>query len=216
MVQLQKEDELVGYIREDGNQVFSIPLHTHNFTPIKELVFWNESGLHEQFLIYDFSQPNNHFYFEFPQGVKYQVGFNINSIEEIQNNGTTYNEWQTEYDGIINESLLETPLATKFTYAEGVGITKSFNLSMLFYMPWETAVAGGYDYQNPTLRYVADGPDNTIIYEGIGGKKLWEEELSVDNITVDSDMYEIEWYTIKVFALTVPLHRESISAGKAA
>jgi len=205
------EDVVVGYVREEGTKVYSKPFIGHSFKPINELEFGhsNENG---ELLIYDFGTPSTHFNFGFQDdynpelcGYNICIGYNISEISEIQNSGITYKKWTATYDGVDKgNDVCTVPMGNTFEYAEGIGITRAFCLSMLFYIPWEGSIDGDWDYRQPILRYVTEGENNTIIYENIGGEKLWNIPASVDNVVFDTSDAEVVWYNLQGIRVDKP------------
>lgn len=202
------EDAVVGYIREDGTKVYSKPFIKHSFKPINELCFWHDMYEDNEVLVYDYGTSASHFFFGFRESNMLKIGYEITETSDIINSGINYKKWTAIYDGVYywedNDLRVIEPEKKPFEYVEGIGVTRPSDFSMLFYFPWEGALNGDWDYRMPILRYVTEGEDNTIIYEGIGGQKLWTIPASVDNIAADTTDSNIEWYTIQGLKIDRP------------
>lgn len=112
----------------------------------------------------------------------------IHNITQVSNSGneyTLYDCWDTAPDRWPGMQFIE-----------GLG-----SISNLFFEPLRRDITSYMKYNSPQLRYVT-APDGTIIYEGIGGYKQWEES-SVGNITVEG-YGDARWYNLQGVEIESP------------
>lgn len=169
------ENILVALIREEDRKVYSRVLSKRHFDKVEDI----RPEDYFEVLAYDFSNIDNEFAFCQEPRV---VNFKITDIDKIENSDNEYKRWTALYQKQNN--ILDEPYEV-YQYAEQIGVTHPFIRSEIFYYPFYEPQANG-DVP-PVLRYVTEGEDNTIIYEGVGGHKLWQVTESVDNVCVDSD-----------------------------
>lgn len=116
-------------------------------------------------------------------------------------------------DEIINGHAIEvyTPtwhdqtmnaLAGHGRYARQIGW-----LNELFFLPYGSYPIPAYPYPEvPQLKYVTD-PDGSIIYEGLGGTKLWEEyeKYSYLNSLIIESKSTVKWYNLQGIEVPKPI-----------
>lgn len=152
------------------------------------------------------------------ESIHFHLGFGRFSEKPLltyqySNIGDSFKVSDDDYDGIVtidnissltnsgyDYTLYEGKLDNRFDIliAEGLGrVNEGF-----FFDPYCEYFTLSYEnqYNFPQLRYVTD-PDGTIIYEGIGGYKLWEQS-GVDNVVVEDD--SCRWYNLQGFEIAEP------------
>lgn len=93
----------------------------------------------------------------------------------------------------------------QFEIGEGLGITSIGNgeecgFNELFYAPFGVALSGMRKYEAPKLRYVTDGDENTVIYTGKGGFRLWDNYNGVESVITDGESVsaaEVRYYNLQ-------------------
>lgn len=183
----KEENILVALIREEDRKVYSRVLFKFNYDNVDNI----RPEDYIEVLAYDFSNVDDEFTFCLTPHV---VKFKISEIDKIENSGNEYTRWTASYQKQSDSDDYAVAYQT-FQYAEQIGVTNPFVESEIFYCPFYLPATDG-DVP-PVLRYVTEGEDNTIIYEGVGGQKLWQVTESVDNVCVNNDTYApVEYYDV--------------------
>lgn len=180
-----KTPRLVAYMREEDNKLYTI--YTDDCLQDIEAVN-NYTGPYA----YDRPQLT---YAYLNTGESYVLGeeefgygsITITDISQINNSGFDYTLYtcKIEHDG------------ENFSFIEGLGCIDIF----FFFDPFSYYIAAEDKYDPPLLRYITD-PDGTIIYEGIGGYKLWEA-TGVGNVIAEDDD-SCRWYNLQGMEIDEP------------
>lgn len=178
----------IAYMREDDGKIYTAYFDNYNY--FESISEYCGDFTHEVFktqLTYEYLDT----------GMSYTYGNNehfgtaiIKNVSKLMNSGFEYALFECDFE------FESRPFFQDLNFIEGLGcITDHF-----FFDP----VCGGYSsptiYDFPQLRYITD-PDGTIIYEGIGGYKLWERS-GVDNVSVDDE--DCRWYNLQGFEISEP------------
>lgn len=120
-----------------------------------------------------------------------------NSDRQYQRYVLSHVDHQCAYSFFPENTIYSIP---EFGYTDPKGY-----LSELFFTPLGTQLAARYPSQeNPKLRYVTD-ENNDIIYEAMGGFKLWEyDPAGVDVTELNFDAEPEIWYTIDGCVIEAP------------
>ena len=54
------------------------------------------------------------------------------------------------------------------------------------------------------VAYVTEGEDNTIIYEALGGRRIWEDSNGINGITADTASGTPRYYNLQGIEVTDP------------
>lgn len=85
-------------------------------------------------------------------------------------------------------------------YIKGIGNSDNFNH---FFDPYCSGPCAIEMYGNPRLRYVTD-ISGEVIYEGIGGRKLWEDFAGVEDVATEANTAEVKWYNLQGIQVAKP------------
>lgn len=93
----------------------------------------------------------------------------------------------------------------QFEIGEGHGITsigngEEYSFNELFYAPFGVALSGMQKYEAPKLRYVTDGDENTVIYTGKGGFRLWDNYNGVESVITEGESVsaaDVRYYNLQ-------------------
>lgn len=109
----------------------------------------------------------------------------IDDIVTVRNSGKDYTMYKATSD-----------IGQEMNYIKGIG-----HVERAFYDPLSQGVTALNVFQPPVLRYVTD-PDGGIIYEALGGYKLWERD-AIENVRVETeDSYR--WYNLQGVEIAQP------------
>lgn len=180
----------IGYMREDGNKIFTAYFDDYNkpeynyFEGVSEYIHQYTNLRYPVQLTYEYKNI----------GESYIVGdenyvfttVTIKNISKCINSGVEYTLYECEI-----------PSGPDASFIDGLGcITGRY-----FIDPLCSGVTGINSYEYPQLRYITD-QDSSIIYEGIGGYKLWEA-TGVDNVIADGEESYL-WYNLQGMAIDEP------------
>ncbi len=214
------EDEgLDAYIREENGKVyilFTVPERTesekypgqrlYGFTgwSIFTLGFQCEENV--EILMYDFTRENDMItlgWEDIDGSNPYHHDFNFEMVgtSEIESYGNKFKVYDYKYSN--NENRFG-EIPEKVSFVEGLGLltNEDERTHCLFYNLFPAALAA-YNV-TAQLRYVTEGDDNHIIFENIGGKKLWVEYAGVDNVKVDDSNAPVEYYSLQGVRVSQP------------
>lgn len=201
-----EKDICIGYIREDGEDVYvkmdrdGLEKHPLLYHIIAECSDWGDLGGYP-FLMYHFGNPGDNFVFGHQKtydNFAYAMGCTVDRRDEISSAGNTYVSDLIRCDG----NLLHLS-DTEYRQIEGIGMfpTNDNNYGEWFFMPMYAPVAN-FDFQNPELRYVTDA-DHNVIFEKKGGMKLWET-LGVSDAEATSAEQAVKWYNLQGVEIEAP------------
>lgn len=179
-----KEPRTVAYMREDDGKIY-----TGYFDGVEDC-----EGISDYIREFTDFQYGTQLSYEYKNiGESFMVGNNnhyanvvVNDIKKIENSGFEYNLYECYSDGGFPS-----------TFIEELGST----FRIFFFDPLTSGMFGSDMYEYPDLRYITD-PDGTIIYEGIGGYKLWEA-TGVDNVIAEDDG-SCRWYNLQGMEIDEP------------
>ncbi|MGM9859509.1 MAG: hypothetical protein ACI31C_02005 [Muribaculaceae bacterium] len=117
----------------------------------------------------------------------------ISDITEIESCGNSYSLYTAK---CTNDDCLDV------TYIKGIGYSNWW--SDLFCMPCDDFDLSMPYHVPPMLRYVTEGVDNEIIYEGLGGIKIWDDFLNVSDIAVDGQDSTPRYYNLQGMEVSTP------------
>lgn len=209
-----EDSQLWGYIREENGRVYTHSVQTQDFG-YYEFRFAPAFTGGENVLIYDFS--NDVQSYVFGSGASFGSGdanivLTLKEKKVIENSGSEFKDYYFESD-LLKEYLL----CPGSHFVESVGALSEENPTYvhLFFMPYATTLSSGGNGAF-YLTYVTDA-ENNVIYEGVGGRKLWEYHNSdgnggnnngVNDITVDSDnAADVKWYDLRGIEISEPTER---------
>ena len=207
------EPQTICHIRQEGNQIYTrlssrfiskdFPLHLQYVGPCQHLFRYSddsESLSEEVFAIISFKlydDIDNEFVYTSDGDYEYKnfVKFKIKEVNEVSNSGVTYQQYtlaktdECFYSVPADDIVFSIP---EFGYMmSGKGLSELFFAPLGNYCspttPWQT---------DPVLRYVTD-EDNNILFEAMGGFKLWEfDPAGVADVNADLENAPAAWYTI--------------------
>lgn len=195
-VQFFDNKRLICYIREEAKQVYIFikrddlmsvkPLagYCSNFTPC------GPDGEYSQVALYNFDQDATDPYWGYFNDNHWT--YSISAVENVVHNSRRLNQYSAVFKALDGWTL-------EGTYYDIIGSDD------IFFLPFvDLGIMGTL---SPNLRYVTD-PDGSIIYEGVGGYKLWEEyqNAGVKNIQVPLSE-TTEWYDMYGRRIEQPKHR---------
>lgn len=156
----------------------------------------------EEFSVYGIGGIGSKFKYGTEQG---GIDYTITNIDEIENRGNVYTKVTAIKSG---EDYL--PIPDKIEIVESIGAFADYYgettaaYSELFYAPFTPYFAASAKYLIPTLRYVTVGEDHKIIYENMGGFKLWEYDPSgVETVEADSNE-SVRWFNLQGVEIAAP------------
>lgn len=201
-----EKDICIGYIREDGEDVYvmmdrdGLEKHALLYHIIAECSYWGDLGGYP-FLLYHFGNPGDKFVFGHQKTYDrftYAMGCTVDRRDEISSAGNTYVSDLIRCD----ENLLHLS-DTEYRQIEGIGMFPAIdnNYGEWFFMPMYAPYAN-FDFQNPELRYVTDAAHN-VIFEKKGGTKLWET-LGVTDAEAISAEPAVKWYNLQGVEIEEP------------
>ena len=118
----------------------------------------------------------------------------ISDITEIESCDNSYSLYTAK---CTNENCQDV------TYIKGIGYSNNW-WSDLFCMPCDDGDGRMPYHTHPVLRYVTEGVDNEIIYEGLGGIKIWDDFLSFGDIAVDGQDSTPRYYNLQGVEVGTP------------
>ncbi len=177
----------IAYMREDGNKIF-----TAYFDGVYNGYVEGVSEYMHEFTCYDYPAQLSYEYKNI--GESYIVGdendahvtVTINDIYQCTNSGYEYTLYECDVQ-----------YGSDVSFIDGLGCIANH----YFFDPVCGGTPSSITYDYPQLRYITD-PDGSIIYEGIGGYKLWEA-TGVDNVIADSGE-SYRWYNLQGMAIDEP------------
>lgn len=206
--QYNEDEGILGYMRDDKGVIYYMDakktdkIHKSFYlSNVIENEFFEklspDDECHGERVLYNFTE----------EGKKYTYFFRITVLTQqcdkpIENSGHEFNVYKyaveayfygEPYFGEVIDCIGETTMQT------------NFGKSKLFCYPF---MPQGHSHANPQfdrLRYVTDGDDNEVLFEGHGGLRLWEnlkgDETSkpsdaegVDDVTADAENSGEQWY----------------------
>lgn len=202
------EEGFIGHIREDDNGTIYTrlnPSKTYDYYPMDHTL-WNDyrsfadeyhsplQDRDEDIVIEEHrGQPGE-------TGDTYYIGDTeneylvmiIDGVDEIENSGVTRKVFKTIVDPKYCD--IENPIPgmasfQKNNFIEGIGWD-----NVLFCNPSYAECSCMGTPHVPYLRYVTD-KDNNVVYEGVGGVKIWKESVGVEEVSVDSEA-EAEYFNL--------------------
>ncbi|MCM1033505.1 MAG: hypothetical protein NC405_07085 [Odoribacter sp.] len=119
--------------------------------------------------------------------------FDVTKVYTVTNSGLDY----TVYDSYCNALGI-------VKYVEGIGFLDYENYyGELLFMPFNAASAATGSRKPEKLRYVTDA-DGNIIYEHIGGMKLWEAATQGISDISDDSTPGIRWFNLQGISIDEP------------
>ena len=147
-----------------------------------------------------------------------KVIYRVSEVDEIDNSGFNYDSYTLMFRGwegsikgatwcksIPQFGWITTVPVPGFDFGPFYE-TDFVGSSDIFFAPQWTFGGRNFDSfdLSPCLRYVTDA-DNNILYEHIGGLKLWElTESGVEDAWVESESADVQWYTLDGLKITEP------------
>ncbi len=167
----------IGYIRQDQDKIFYKINWNGGFDPISNYSIGNFCWNKEEVEVYYFGSAGDKFAFggEDDQAMDYT----IDEVSEITSCGYNYK---------LYKATSTSRNAWSMNFVESIGVGTPDNPYGLFYMPFGGEIASNPRWSSAKLRYVTD-PEQNIIYESVGGDRLWEkvaENNGVTDITVSN------------------------------
>jgi hypothetical protein len=161
----------IGYIRQDQNKIFYKIDWSGRFDPIYNYCVGNFSWDKDEIEVFYFGSVGDKFSFggEDSQAMDYT----IDGVSEITSCGYSYK---------LYKALGSSDRAWSFNFIESIGIGTPDRPNGLFFMPFGGEESANPRWEYPQLRYVTD-PEQNIIYESIGGDRLWEKAAENDGVT---------------------------------
>lgn len=191
---------LLCYMREDNGLVYtmypesaySIEFH-FPVKGIREFVFFPTLGdddyVYKEYVVYDFNAPVGSEYTSGGNGILTKFIYKKTAIEDIVNSGRNYKLHKSKLLSERGNPTLEC--------IDGIGeVSWGF-----FFDPYGSGYTSITGADNPQLRYVTD-ENREIIYEGIGGFKLWEAD-GVADVTVEASA-PVRWYNLQGIEMPEP------------
>lgn len=169
------EPRTIAYMREEGDKIYTI--YFEDCLQCEGVS--NYDGYYgacsvEQ-LSYQYLNVGDSYLIGYPFVETYAT---MDNITQVTNSGHEY----TLYECTLNRG-------PDVSFIEGLGAIKN----VLFFAPSPAYCACEDQYDWPDLRYITEGGE--IIYEGIGGFKLWEAN-SVGNVLTEDDG-TCRWYNLQ-------------------
>ncbi|MDE7468401.1 MAG: hypothetical protein K2M61_08620 [Muribaculaceae bacterium] len=147
-----------------------------------------------------------------------KVIYRVSEVDEIDNSGFNYDSYTLMFRGwegsikgatwcksIPQFGWITTVPVPGFDFGPFYE-TDFVGSSDIFFAPQWTFGGRNFDSfdLSPGLRYVTDA-DNNILYEHIGGLKLWElTESGVEDAWVESESADVQWYTLDGLKIAEP------------
>ena len=119
-------------------------------------------------------------------------------MAEETNSGISYQKYSISSTDVIDENEFDYIFSRKYSVIPQIGWVEPEEtyVSTLFFAPGGVSLVPSLPYhESPVLRYVNDSEGN-VIYEALGGLKLWQEPMSVSDITAPDVAAAEEWYTL--------------------
>ncbi|MCM1033507.1 MAG: hypothetical protein NC405_07095 [Odoribacter sp.] len=201
-------DKHLSYIREDGDAVYVLfePESLREYENIgfstMDLSSWNcfmEGENIREVKIYGFG----------PATEMIQLGNDehvftckIEEVTEMESHGYRYT--------VFTASSTDMPCANfgePWYYADKIGVLAEnewMGSQGLFFAPLGSELASIGTQRRGTLRYVTEGDDNEIIYEGTGGTKAWAGELGVKDLEMTATPGATRWFNMQGVEIPVP------------
>ena len=125
------------------------------------------------------------------------IDYEITDISDTNSCGNIYRQYTAKFvKGDYNDYQ-------DMTYVEGIGIRHE-KYSELFVVPFDAFDMSYPFYDSPRLRYVTEGEDNTIIYEALGGRRIWEDSNGINGINADTSAGTPRYYNLQGIEVTDP------------
>lgn len=193
-VSASDEPVLICYMREENGIVYTKSAETIKNVPVYGICDWTspyfDSTCDEgEMIVYDFNADVDETFTTGLVNSDEKITFKTTSIEEITNSGHKYELHKAELiEGLADDGL---------DYIAGIGEIKF----KMFFDPYGMACSCITRAECPFLRYVTDG-ENEIIYEGIGGLKLWEA-TGVADVVAGSNA-PVRWHNLQGIEVESP------------
>lgn len=204
------ESHLIAYAREDKGDVFVMYCTTDNsnahslvydneITLSQDWSYFAEGGANRQVHLYHFGNKGDRFVIGDESKALYDL--TIESEGEELSAGNTYRIFRMADSG--DRTFRSEAAQTRCV--EGIGYLDDRLGGELFIAPFNSPRASSHaDYTPCQLQYVTDA-EGEIIYEGIGGRKLWLDYLSVDAIEADGDAASAtRWFNLQGVEIDAP------------
>ncbi|MDE7386586.1 MAG: hypothetical protein K2N28_05565, partial [Muribaculaceae bacterium] len=129
--------------------------------------------------------------------------YRFEGVEEVLNSGNVYYAYSFENTGV--DDIVYGTASGKSIPQFGWVSSDGMALSDLFFAPQGSNQSTNTLYEtNAKLRYVTDA-DNNILYEKLGGIKLWElTESGVADAVVEGESSDARWFTLDGRAIVAP------------
>lgn len=188
-------DNPVALIRQEGKEVFAMVDAT--CTTDLECIFSSlcpPQLYNTPTLIYSYGNVGD--MFTIYEGGYFPITYKV--VEKIDATASTYAFYNCRF-------VEENGNGLQFEIGEGLGITsigngEEYGFNELFFAPFGVALSGMRKYETPKLRYVTDGDENTVIYTGKGGFRLWDNYNGVESVITDGESdsaAEVRYYNLQ-------------------
>lgn len=185
------EPRLIAYVREEAGNVYVKRVDTDATNKIYGEMsnpWWYHHSISYPFtdaVVYKFGKTEDVF-----TGGSEQINadFRIESVEPVENSGRNYKKYIAKPE---SGDLFTAPAS--FEFYEQIGSTTG-----LFFYPYGHWMVGSdFVYGDIHLCYVTEGEDNSIIFTGEGGVKLWEEYAGIGSVETDGEESPARWFNLQ-------------------